>query len=401
MGHWTDNSQVVVGAIIACEYDPMPDEHMLRIPVSQVRPEIIDKPYDEIVKMIQAGAKLEDIASKKLNSYQTCLHAVRNVNGASEGIDCVSSLERSAAEYQAGQELDRFSKRLMRGDDVDWTKLAEIASIAQREDLVDAYIPLSEIERTEVPFIETGFMPLDAHLGGIPATGLTTFLGTPGIGKTSFAVGLAASFVKKHPDKYVAFHTMEMLREEVSLRFDEIEKLPKHLQEHILIRDLAETPEEMLAKASTVDNLGLIVGDFVEYMVPGEITEAAMSHVFHATANGSKNLRIPAVLLAQVAKGSYKGGIPMPHHVYYTDAAQKFSWMFLSAYNPHIIKHYTDDPHKDMMMIKPGHAAIVCWKSRGGFRVHPKEAPGGVIIQWNGKRGWRADKPGIWRKVTT
>ena len=340
MSKWTDTTEVVAGAVIAHQNNPIPDEHVLRIPLAQVRPEIFAPPYDQMIKSILKGSTKEELVQQSIASFQTGLTAVRNLNGTSEGIDWVSMLERSAAEYQAGQELDRFSKKLMRGNEVDWTKITEIASKVNNCEDVNAYTPLSEISREKPAFIETGFVPVDTHLGGIPSTGLTTVLGTPGIGKTTFAVALAASFAKAHPDKVVAFHTMEMLSEEISKRFDEVEKLPKDVQNRILIRDVAESSDKILAKASTVENLGLIICDFAEYMVEGEITEAAMTYVFKSMATGSKNLRVPAVLLAQVSKSNYQGGIPKPHHVYYTDAAQKFSWMFISLYNPNIVKHY-------------------------------------------------------------
>lgn len=394
---WLDTTQVVAGAIIAHNYDPVPDEHVMRIPVNQVRPEIFYPPYDCLIKDIQKGKPVEEVVQNQLSTYQSSLTAVRNVNGSSEGVDWVIMLEKSSAEYKAGEELDRLAKKLLRGQDIDWTKVNEIAAIAQAEHHVDAYTPLSEIKRSSLPFTKTGVEFIDFHLGGIPEVGLTTVLGTPGAGKTTLADIIAARFATVHPEKIVAFHTMEMLAEEQARRFDEIMKLPKDVQDRIYVRDLSETPEHVLAKASTIENLGLIVVDFAEYLVPGEITEGAMSHVFQCLATGAKNLRVPLILLAQVSKSSYKGGIPKPNDVYYTAAAEKFSWMFLSVYNPNISKHY-DDPDREKMMIRPGEAAVVCWKSRGGFRVHKDDSPGGVVVQWNGKLGWRWDKPGLWRQ---
>lgn len=398
MSNWLDNSEIVAGAIIAHNYNPVPEEPTLRIPISQIRPEMFSPPYDAMIKEIQKGAVVEDVVTKYFSSYQASLTAVRSLNGTSRGVDWISLLEKSAAKYRGGEELDRISKKLMRGDDVDLTKLPEIAAKIQNSEAVELYTPLSQISREKPAFVETGFVPIDTHLGGIPATGMTIVLGTPGIGKTTFAGGLVSCFAKQHPDKIVAFHTMEMLGEEISKRFDEIDKLPKSVQDRILIRDITESADDILAKASTIENLGLIVVDFAEYLVEGEITESGMSYVFRALATGSKNMRVPIVVLAQVNR-KYTGGIPMPNQVYFSDAAHKFAWMFLSLYGLHSTNLYSDDPHRDIMMLRQGEAAIVCWKSRGGFRVHPKESPGGIVVQWEGKRGWRPDQSGKWRWI--
>ena len=56
MTNWTDTTEVVLGAIIAREYNPVPDEQVLRIPINQVRPEIFAPPYDQLIKEMQKGA---------------------------------------------------------------------------------------------------------------------------------------------------------------------------------------------------------------------------------------------------------------------------------------------------------------------------------------------------------
>lgn len=146
-------------------------------------------------------------------------------------------------------------------------------------------------------------------------------------------VNLAICWASKHKKENVAIFTLEMMKEEIKRRFDEIYKLSESTQDRIQINDAIVTPEEVIAKASTIENLGLVCIDFADLLIKGDTTESAMAHIYRTFMLGAKTLGCPVVLLSQLNRG-YSGGIPRPKDIRYTGLAEALGWLILMLYNP-------------------------------------------------------------------
>lgn len=371
---WLDNSEIVVGLILEKRLSPI-----------SVRPEMFHPPYNDVIKLYKAGICSEEIIQKTgLLPIQTAHDAARNINGLGE-LNWVQILEQSASFYSAGDKLEKMSKKLMRGDDIDWSNLTAIARDAQ-SGMSGDFVSLSEVEGSDMPFIPTGWKPLDDHLTGIPETGLIIVAGQPGVGKTTFLTKLVSKFAQTHTDKVVAVYTIEMMMKEIAMRFRGVEPSGKEVEKRILLNEKPVIPEEVISKASTIDNLGLVAVDFADLMVRGESGESSYGHIYRTLALGAKSLGCPIVLLSQLSR--YERGLPKPKHIRYTGMAEALAWMILMLYDP-ARDWYNEDDDEDLQLpVVDNTAYVLCWKIRGGFRSHLDDSPGAIQMAFKGKHGW-------------
>lgn len=359
-----------------------------RIAVNSIRPEILMPPYDEIIRELKAGnIEPENLIEKiGLSPVQACLDAEKSVNGLGSA-NWLQILEQSYLLYNTGQQLEKVAKKMSQGDAPDVAKLRHL--VTQFETGKTNRVPLSQIEGMDVPFIETGWDVLDEHLGGFPVVGLIVVGGNPGVGKTSFMAKLANKFAKKHKDKKVGIYSLEMILQEVAMRFREVEHLEPEDEARIEINENPLTASEIVADASQIENLGLVVIDFADYMVRGEISESSMGEIYRTLSIGSKLLRCPVVLLSQLNR-NYSGGIPRPYHIRYTSLAEILGWMILMLYNPS--NDFYDEKDAAVLPVQEKTAYIIAWKVRGGFRKHPDDSPGAIATGFSGNKGWYSDK---------
>jgi hypothetical protein len=382
---WSDCSEIVCGLILT-----------KKLSISSVRAEVLIPPYSDIIKLMKKGIiETEDLIEQVgLSPVQASLEAVKSMNGLGDK-NWVKILEDTAMNYDAGAKLEKFGKRLQQGDNVDWAAIKTISHNAM-ENTGGDFIPLSEIEAGEVPFKKTGFTAIDYHLGGFPLVGQVIVAAPPGTGKTTFMIGLASCWVKKHIEDVVAIFTLEMMKEEIAMRFNEVATLTDKDRERIQISDAIITPEEVIAKASTIEHLGLVCIDFADLLIRGETTESTMAHIYRTFMLGAKQLGCPVVLLSQLNRG-YSGGVPAPNDIRYTGLAEALGWMILMLYNPEADWFGEEDVDNKGLTIRSGYAYVICWKIRGGFRgIHKDDGPGAVQLQFKGDKGWRTDSNGQW-----
>ena len=382
---WQDTSEIVCGLVLNG-----------KLGANSVRQELFIPPYNDIIKLVKEGNnEIEDIIEKVgLSPVQASLDAVKNMNGLGER-NWIKILENSASYYSAGAKLEKFGRRLQQGDEINWAEVKTISHNAL-EGTGGDFIPLSSIEPGELPFKETGFMAIDKHLGGLPEVGQVIVAAQTATGKTSFMVNLVACWVKKHPDENVGVFTLEMMSEEIARRFNETSNLSKQEKERIQVCDAILTPEEVVAKASTIDKLGLVCIDFADLLIKGETTESAMAHIYRTFMLGAKQLRCPVILLSQLNR-TYSGGVPTPREIRYTGLAEALGWMILMLYDPSTDWFGKEDAEdNNRLSIRQGYSYIICWKCRGGFRIHKADSPGAIQIQFQGERGWRTNSEGRW-----
>src|SRR4030042_4747565 len=385
---WADVSEIICGLVLS-----------KKLAIGGIRQELLIPPYSDIIKLIKSGIiEPEELIERVgMSPVSASLEAAKNINGTGN-LNWIKILEDTAMNYDAGAKLEKFGKRLQQGDNVDWAVIKTISHNAMNSVGGD-FIPLSEIEAGDMPFKETGFTAIDKHVGGLPIVGQVIVAAQTATGKTSFMVGLASCWAKKHTEDNVVIFTLEMMKEEIARRFDEIYKLSNKTKDRIQINDAIVTPEEVIAKASTIEHLGLVCIDFADLLIKGDTTESAMAHIYRTFIVGARQLRCPVILLSQLNRTD-SGGIPTPKEIRYTGLAEALGAMILMLYNP-ATDWFSEEDMKDkkgneILSIREGTAYIICWKVRAGFRVHKDEAPGAIQLQFKGDKGWRTDSEGKW-----
>lgn len=350
-------------------------------------------PYNKILKDIQTQGKI-DLTDLALRYGPTVINAALDAAKATQGLANETNwprvLEESYAAFQAGQVLEKLSKKLLAGDSIDWSKVSELSRSTQLK-LAQDLVPLSDIVPGAMPFVETGWKAFDDHVGGLPEIGLVVAGGRPGVGKTWFMVKLVTSYVKAHRDKSVAVFSLEMVLSEIAARFkgDSIPESSQpdlDAQHRMLMCDKILSADEIIQMCSTIPNLGLVCIDFADLTIRGAADEAAMSVLYKTLAAGAKELGCTIVLLSQLAR---RNGIPKPSDLRYTGLAEALGWMILMLYDPS--SDWTVDGTEETVLPVIDHAAyIIVWKVRGGFRRHAEDAPGAICIPFKGKFGWHA-----------
>lgn len=386
---WPDLSEIVTGLLLQG-----------RLSKNAVVPERLIAPYDQIAKLSKEDKEIEEIIGQVgLAPVQTAIEAAKSLNGLGEKVNWVSSLETAYSNHDIGSKLEKMGKLLQRGQKVDWSKVVDLGH--QMTDQKSGLIPLSEIEPMEVPFIKCGWKPIDTHLGGIPEVGVILVAGNPGVGKTSWAIRFAGQFAKRHKKKKVAFFSLEMILGEIAMRYLEIDpSLTQEEKSRILMCQEMLTVDEVVNKAALVDDLGLIIIDFADLLIPGEVTEPEMAVVYKGLVAASKRLHVPVILLAQLNRGYQGDDLPRPYNVRYTGLAESLSWMILMLYAPsrdYFSGDWKKKKGEQQLPVIPGKAYTICWKCRGGFRAHrgDGEYPGAIQSNWNGEKGWSAGE-GKW-----
>lgn len=382
MTSWLENSEVVAGLVLA-----------KRLSLNAVRPEIFYGEYRQMLKEMKDGKTEPEHLIQKfgLDLFQAAIEAEKYVNGAGDMADWVKMLEQSAVNYEVGGRLSKLARNFQDGDNVDWPEVKNLL-LQSQENITTDFQPLSQVESGRVNFMLSGWTPFDEHIGGFPEAGLIVIGGEAGVGKTSTMVKFASSFAKSHPSKMVAVFSIEMMLKEIAGRFREITNLPKDIEDRIYLDDIPVTPEEAVNKASTIEDLGLVIIDFADLMIRGETNESSMAHIYRTLAIGAKSLRVPIILLSQLSY-KYDGGIPRVHHLRYTSLAKALAWMILMIYNPN--KDYYEEKDITVLPALENRSYVIVWKVRGGFRKHIEESPGAIQIPFRGDKGW-GDKNSRW-----
>jgi len=201
--------------------------------------------------------------------------------------------------------------------------------------LLSVYDRLEELARSgsEIPGLSTGLHDLDRKINGLNKTDLLLIAARPGMGKTSMALNVALS-VAKSSGKTVAFFSLEMSREQLAMRLlsnesfvDNQKLVTGHLSEEdwgklsiassalsqtdIRVDDNpAITVAEMNAKCRRLDNLGLVLVDYLQLMTaaaPGKTGDnrvTVVSEISRALKIMAKELNVPVICLSQLSRAN-------------------------------------------------------------------------------------------------
>ncbi len=178
--------------------------------------------------------------------------------------------------------------------------------------------------------LSSGFPSLDKYIYGLNPSDLILIAARPGMGKTSFAMNIAVNAARIQRGKKVAVFSLEMSREQLVERMLSSEgKIPSealktgniersqwpNLNEaaemlnmiELYVDDTANiTIGEMKAKLRRMDDLGLVVIDYLQLMTSGKNSGNRVAEVSEITRNlkiMAKELNVPVITLSQLSRG--------------------------------------------------------------------------------------------------
>ena len=193
---------------------------------------------------------------------------------------------------------------------------------------------LTELSQSDsmIPGMSTGLRDLDSKINGLNNSDLVLVAARPAMGKSAFALNLGINVAKKY-NKTVAIFNLEMSREQLAMRllasesFIELQKLATGKlsedewnklcvasaalsQTDIRIDDNPSvTVADINAKCRRLDNLGLIVIDYLQLMMgsgygkAGENRVQVVGEISRALKIMAKELNVPVICLSQLSRG--------------------------------------------------------------------------------------------------
>ena len=196
------------------------------------------------------------------------------------------------------------------------------------------YDRLTELSESDsaIPGLSTGMQDLDVKINGLNKSDLLLLAARPAMGKTAFALNLCLNVAKKYKQT-VAMFSLEMSREQLAMRLLSIEsfidgqkmatgKLTEEewtklgmassslSQTDIRVDDNpAITVAEMNAKLRRLDNLGLVIIDYLQLMTGSGYGKTAenrvnvVSDISRSLKIMAKELNVPVVCLSQLSRG--------------------------------------------------------------------------------------------------
>ena len=202
--------------------------------------------------------------------------------------------------------------------------------------LIEVYDRLSELAASDsaIPGLSTGLKDLDRAISGLNKSDLILLAARPGMGKTSMALNILLDAGKKS-GKTVAFFSLEMSKEQLAMRLISGEcfvdnkklvtgKLTEQDWENVAMAadslnraniliddDSSVTVADINAKCRRVDNLGLVVIDYLQLMQSaggktrsGDNRQQIVSDISRSLKIMAKELNVPVLCLSQLSRAN-------------------------------------------------------------------------------------------------
>ncbi len=203
--------------------------------------------------------------------------------------------------------------------------------------VLDVFDRLSELANSEskIPGLSTGLRDLDRVISGLNRSDLILLAARPGMGKTSLALNILLEAGKKS-GKTVVFFSLEMSREQLAMRLlsgesfvdnkklvlgnlsdDDWEKVADasaalNVSNIMLDDNPSLTVADMNAKCRRVENLGLVVIDYLQLMqsaggksgYAGENRQQVVSDISRALKIMAKELNVPVLCMSQLSRAN-------------------------------------------------------------------------------------------------
>jgi replicative DNA helicase len=359
-----------------------------------INPEDVHPTYRDLIAPLRDGKEIADLAAMGFFSAATTAKmAAEAVNGDVKPIEWLTILKNTASLSSAGAKLAKIAKKWEDGDRSDPADV--LATVGMVDSGYREFTPMSEIEPEENMWLKTGYRPIDKHMGGFPKSSLTIMAASPGIGKTSLMLKIANSMVRQYKKQNVIIFTLEMTMAMLTRRMMDMDKsITKDEKSRLLLSESAYTVQEVYAEASravATAKTSLIAIDFADQLVEGEQSEAIMGVIYRSLSMLAKKTGVPVLLISQLNRGTYVGGIPRINHIRYSGMAEAMAALILLIYNPHNI--LADFAEKTPLPDAEGVGYIIAGKSRYGFK---EGGPGAIQVQWDGAMGWGNESTGWW-----
>ena len=192
---------------------------------------------------------------------------------------------------------------------------------------------LTELSQSDsaIPGLSSGLRDLDMKINGLNKSDLLLVAARPAMGKSAFALNIGVNVAKKY-NKTVAIFNLEMSKEQLTMRllasesFEELQKLATGKlsdeewtklsmaasslsQTDIRIDDNPTvTVADINAKCRHLDNLGLVVIDYLQLMQGSGFGKASdnrvtvVGEISRALKIMAKELNIPVICLSQLSR---------------------------------------------------------------------------------------------------
>jgi len=189
----------------------------------------------------------------------------------------------------------------------------------------------------EFPGISTGLVDLDRRISGLNDSDLIIVAGRPGMGKSSLAMNIGVE-AAKHSGKSVAVFSLEMSKAQLGMRLVATEALMDNKKlangritgeeewgrvalavaelsqaKMYLDDDASLSVAEINAKCRRIDDLGLIIIDYLQLMTSAggppksnENRQQIVSDMSRALKLMAKELNVPVICLSQLSRANEK-----------------------------------------------------------------------------------------------
>ncbi|MCI5751641.1 MAG: replicative DNA helicase [Oscillospiraceae bacterium] len=284
---------------------------------------------------------------------------------------------------------------IRQGRDVDGlTRIDEV--------LLDTYDHLNRIsgaDKEKYQGAKSGYTGLDNIISGLNKSDLLILAARPGMGKTSFALNIAANVCRFRNDKDVVVFSLEMSKEQLVSRMLSAESLVEsdHLMKgNITPQDwekLAEganrmsvmnmylddtagiTVPQMKAKLRRLNNIGLVIIDYLQLMNSGKRVENRVNEISEITRQlklMAKELNVPVITLSQLSRSveSRPDKRPLLSDLRESGSIEQDADIVLFLYRD---GYYNKDKSEDVNL-----AECIVAKNRHG-------ETGTVNLRWNGQ----------------
>ncbi len=206
--------------------------------------------------------------------------------------------------------------------------LEHVGTVLQK--VFDRLRELSQSD-SNIPGLSTGMRDLDVVINGLNKSDLLLVAARPAMGKSAFALNLALNVAKKY-QKTVAVFSLEMSREQLGMRLLSTEsfvdskkmatgKLTEEEWSRLAMASVALsqtdiriddnpsiTVADINAKCRRLDNLGLVVIDYLQLMNGsgygrgGENRVTVVGEISRALKIMAKELNVPVICLSQLSR---------------------------------------------------------------------------------------------------
>ena len=203
--------------------------------------------------------------------------------------------------------------------------------------MVGVFDRLDELSRSDndFPGLSTGLRDLDKKINGLNKSDLMILAARPAMGKTSLALNIALAVAKKS-GKTVAIFSLEMSKEQLATRLLSNESFVDNTklttgklteedwgkigvasaalsQTEIMVDDNPSiSVAEMSAKCRRLENLGLVVIDYLQLMTSAGMGQSSnnanrvqvVSDISRALKIMAKELNVPVICLSQLSRAN-------------------------------------------------------------------------------------------------